>query len=151
MRKLEFFASIFLVIFSTVACREAYRLSLGKPGVPGPGLFPFLLAALLLVFSVLYLFKALRLWRREQEIHLWRGIRWGKVILVLSLLILYALCLEKGGFLLCTFLFLMSLFQWVDRQRWYWVYIGSIGIAAVCYVIFKTWLMIQLPSGLLGI
>jgi putative tricarboxylic transport membrane protein len=151
MRKLELIASIFLVIFSGVACREAYRLSLGRWGAPGPGLFPFLLSAMLLLLSFLYFLKALRLWRRKKEIHLWKELRWGKVILVFSLLFTYALLLERGGFFLCTFLFLMSLFQWVDRQRWYWVYGGSLGITVACYAIFKLWLMIQLPRGIFGI
>ena len=151
MRKLELFSSVFLVIFSLVACREAYRLSLGKPRAPGPGLYPFILGTLLLILSISYLFKALRAWRREEEIRLWKGLRWGKVILVLSLLFSYALLLESGGFVLCTFLFLVSLLRWVDRQRWYWVYAGSLGIDMACYVIFKLWLMIQLPRGILGI
>ena len=151
MRKLELFSSVFLVIFSLVACREAYRLSLGKPRAPGPGLYPFILGALLLILSISYLFKALRAWRREEEIRLWKGLRWGKVILVLSLLFSYALLLESGGFVLCTFLFLVFLLRWVDRQRWYWVYAGSLGIDMACYVIFKLWLMIQLPRGILGI
>ena len=150
MRKLELIASLLLIIFSVVACREAYKLSLGRWGAPGPGLYPFLLGALLLTFSVVYLFRALRSWRREEEIHLWEGLRWRKVILVLSLLTAYALLLESVGFVLCTFLFLMVLFRWVDRQRWYWVYAGSLGIDMVCYVVFKLWLMIQLPRGILG-
>jgi hypothetical protein len=29
MRRLEFFSSIFLLIFSLLVCREAYKLSLG--------------------------------------------------------------------------------------------------------------------------
>jgi putative tricarboxylic transport membrane protein len=151
MRKLDFFGSVFLVIFSLVSCREAYRLSLGKPRAPGPGLYPFLLGSLLLILSIAYLFKTLRSWRREDEIHLWEGLRWRKVILVLSLLFAYALLLESGGFVLCTFFLLMSLLRWVDRQRWYWVYAGSLGIDMACYVVFKLWLMIQLPRGILGI
>src|SRR5674476_487680 len=100
MRKLELIASIFLVIFSVVACRATYRLFLGQLRAPGPGLYPFLLGALLLTLSVFYLFKALRSWRREDEIHLWEWLRWRKVILVLSLLFSYALLLESGGFVL---------------------------------------------------
>ena len=42
MRRLEFL-SIFLLIVSFIVCREAYELSLGQPGLPGLGLFPFLL------------------------------------------------------------------------------------------------------------
>lgn len=151
MRKLEFFASIFLLIFSLVACRESYRLSLGKPGAPGPGLYPFLMGATLLGLACLYFFRTLSAWQRKREIDLWEGLRWQKVVLIIALLLSYALLLEKVGFLLCTCFFLLSLFQWVDRQRWYWVYGGSVGITLLCYVVFKIWLKIQLPAGLLRI
>ena len=151
MRRSEFFGSIFLLIFSLFVCREAYKLSLGPPGAPGPGLVPFLLGTILFVLSSIYFFKTLRALRQEQEIYLWRGLRWRKVILVYAILFSYALLLEKGGFLLCTFLFLMSLFQWVDKQRWYWVYGGSLAITLLCYAVFKIWLKIQLPVGLLRI
>jgi hypothetical protein len=151
MRRLEFFSSIFLLIFSLLVCREAYKLSLGPPGNPGPGLLPFLLGIILFALSCLYFFKTLRALRGGQEIHLWRGLRWGKVIFVLALLFSYSLLMEKGGFLICTFLLLFSLFRWVGRQKWYWVYVGSLGITFLCYAIFKIWLKIQLPAGFLRI
>ena len=151
MRRSEFFGSILLLVFSIIVCREAYKLSLGPPGRPGPGLVPFLLGAILFFLSSLYFFKTLRALRKEQEIYLWRGLRWGKVLLVLAILFSYALFLGKGGFLFCTFLLLMSLFQWVDRQRWYWVYSGSLVITLLCYAVFKIWLKIQLPVGFLRI
>ena len=147
MRKLEFSGSIFLLLFSLIACREAYRVSLGIPKSPGPGLFPFLLAAILFILSGFYFFKTLKALLKEEEIHVWKGLRWGKVILVFVLLLSYALFLEKVGFLLCTSLLLMSLFRWVDKQKWYWVYAGSLGITLVCYMIFKIWLKIQRPMG----
>ena len=37
MRKLEFYASMLLMLFSLIFCREAYKLSLGIGGTPGPG------------------------------------------------------------------------------------------------------------------
>jgi putative tricarboxylic transport membrane protein len=151
MRKFEFYASIFLVVFSLTACREAYRLSLGRFGAPGPGLYPFLVSALLLLLSLLYVIKSSRMWRTEKEIDLWTEARWGKVTLVLCLLVAYGVLIEKAGFMICTFLFLMSLFLLVDRQRWYWVYPGSFGITLACYAIFKMWLKIQLPVGFLRI
>jgi hypothetical protein len=152
MRRLEFFVSIFLLIFSIVVCRESYKLSLiGPLRTPGPGLFPFILCVTLFVLSCLYFFKTLMALWRKQEIHLWRGLRWGKVILVLAILFSYVLLLEKGGFLFCTYLLLLSLFQWVDKQRWFWVYGGSLGITFIFYAVFKIWLKIQLPMGFLRI
>ncbi|OGP68723.1 MAG: hypothetical protein A2170_04735 [Deltaproteobacteria bacterium RBG_13_53_10] len=151
MRRLEFFVSLLLVLFSLLVCREAYRLSLGRPAVPGAGLFPFLLGGILVGLSLLYFFKSWNDWRREEEIPLWEGLRWKKVLLVLGALFAYGLLLEKVGFLFCTFLLLMSLFRWVDRQRWYWVYGGALGISVLCYLVFKIWLKIQLPVGFLRI
>lgn len=151
MRKLEFLGSICLIIFSLTICWEAHKLSLGRPGIPGPGLFPFLLGVFIFILSCFYFFKTLLALRRQQEIHIWRGLRWKKVILVFALLFSYSLSFEKVGFLICTFLLLMSLLRWVDKQKWYWVYVGSLGITLLSYAVFKIWLEIQLPIGFLGI
>jgi hypothetical protein len=151
MRKSEFYASIFLLIFSLLVCGEAYRLSLGPPGKPGPGFVPFVLSAMLFALSGFYFFNTLKALKRDKEIHLWHGLRWEKTVLVFSLLFAYALLLEKAGFILCTLILLMLLFTLVDRQRWYWIYIGSPGITFLFYAIFKMWLKIQLPVGFLRI
>ena len=63
----------------------------------------------------------------------------------------YALLLERGGFLLCTLLFLATIFSYVGKQRWYWIYIGSPAITFLFYAVFKIWLKIQLPVGFMGI
>lgn len=151
MRKLEFYASILLLLASLLVCLESYKLSLGQPGMPGPGFVPFVLGATLFILAGFYFFKTLRLKQQEEEIALWHGLRWGKVILIYSLLFLYALLLESVGFLLCTLFFLIALFSWVDKQKWYWVYLGSPGITFIFYAVFKLWLKIQLPTGFLRI
>jgi len=151
MRKMEFYASILLMIFSLLVCREAYQLSFGAIGKPGPGFTPFLTGAMLFVLAVLYVFKTLRLWQREEEIRLWQGLHWGKVILVFILLFAYALLLERGGFLLCTLIFFAVIFAYVGKQRWYWIYIGSPAITFLFYAVFKIWLKIQLPVGFMGL
>lgn len=151
MRRLEFSASILLILFSLAVCREAYKLSLGQPGRPGPGLVPFILSVALFLLSGSYFFTTLWKLRREKEIHLWQGLRWKKAMLVVVMLFAYALFLEKVGFLLSTLLFLMAIFTWVDKTKWYWIYLGSPGITFLFYAVFKLWLKIQLPVGLLSI
>lgn len=151
MKKLEFSASILLLVFSLFVCWQAYKLGLGPYRIPGAGLFPFVLGVLLCVLSVFYFLKTWRSRRLEQEYHLWQGLRWRKVILVFSLLFAYALLLETVGFHLCTLLLLAALFSWVDKQRWYWIYIGSPGITFLFYAVFELWLKIQLPTGFLRI
>jgi hypothetical protein len=151
MRKMEFYTSGLLMVFSLVVCLEAYKLSLGTIGKPGPGFNPFLMGAILFLLAVAYFFKTLQLRRREKEIHVWQGLLWGKVVLVFILLFAYALLLESGGFLLCTLLFLVAVFSCVGKQRWYWIYIGSPAITLLFYAVFKIWLNIQLPVGFMGI
>jgi hypothetical protein len=151
MRKMEFYTSILLMIFSLLICLAAYKLSTGAIGKPGPGFTPFLMGAMLFVLAVFYFFKTLRLRQREEEILVWQGLLWGKVILVFVLLFAYALLLERGGFLLCTLLFLATIFSYVGKQRWHWIYIGSPAITFLFYAVFKIWLKIQLPVGFMGI
>ena len=151
MKKLEFCAGVLFLAFSLFVCWEARKLGIGSYRTPGPGLFPFYLGLLLSALAVFYLLKTWRSGRPGQETHLWQGLRWGKVMLVLSLLLAYALLLETVGFHLCTLLFLVALFSWVDKQRWYWIYLGSPGITFLFYAVFELWLKIQLPPGLLRI
>ena len=149
MKKLEFSAGFLLLVFSLFVCWEARKLGIGSYRTPGPGLVPFSLGLLLCTLTVFYLLKTWQSGKMEQESHLWQGLRWGKVMVVFSLLFAYALLLETVGFHLCTLLFLMALFSWVDKQKWYWLYIGSPVITFLFYAVFELWLKIQLPAGFL--
>jgi hypothetical protein len=78
-------------------------------------------------------------------------IRWGKVLLVLLALLLYAVLIQYVGFLAITFLFIGFLLRFVEPQPWWkaivWGLIGSGG----CYLLFDVWMRLRLPKGIFGV
>jgi uncharacterized BrkB/YihY/UPF0761 family membrane protein len=77
--------------------------------------------------------------------------RWPKVFLTLGCILVYGVLLESLGFLLTTFLSMGFLFRVIDPQRWRTVLMGAFFSAVGAYLIFQTWLQVELPKGILGI
>jgi putative tricarboxylic transport membrane protein len=126
-------------------------------GLPGPGFFPLLLGVLLALLGVLLLVKS---WieRRKAVGHekgpsgegaglagFWAN---KKPFSVLAGLIIYSAILERLGFLLSTFLFLILLLRSVARQKWTLSIITALSISLLSYLIFEVWLKAQLPPGI---
>jgi putative tricarboxylic transport membrane protein len=75
---------------------------------------------------------------------------WGKVVLVLSLLLIYALLLPILGYLIATFGLIIFLFGIVGKTKiWIKIVAGIITVLAT-YMVFCVWLEVQLPKGILG-
>lgn len=72
------------------------------------------------------------------------------VIGTLAGLLVYALVLERVGFLLATCALLLFFFRALQRQRWVVAVGGSIAMSVLAYLVFKVWLGVNLPGGLLA-
>lgn len=73
-----------------------------------------------------------------------------KVVLVLISLFLYALLMEKIGFIIITLLLFVFLLGVIEKKRWFFAIFVSILVTVIAYLIFEIWLKSQLPKGLLG-
>lgn len=132
-------------------CFGSMRLSLGDLHRPGPGFFSFLSGAILGIFSFLSFVQSLKsrpggvsksFWSNPQ-----RRLKMGFAILAL---ILYAIGMNYVGFFFSTLLFLGFLFRGIDPLPWSVVFGGSILGTTASYALFKYWLDVQLPGGILG-
>jgi putative tricarboxylic transport membrane protein len=153
MNRHELGSALFLLAFGVFGAVEAYRLTLGTPGRPGPGFFPFFLALTLVVVSIALTLQALRaLARRSAAAQAVKDraaggpAQWPKVIYSLLSLLAYALLLETLGFLVTTILLMIFLFRAVEPQRWRVAVTASVGIAGAAYALFQ-WLGVRLPAG----
>ncbi len=144
--------SFFLMIVSSWIIVDSYKLSVGNLKDPGPGFLPLWLGIILGAMALGLLLKAT--WQEEGSKTLreiWgKRIRWGKVLFVLLLLILFGALLDSAGFLIVTFLFMSSLLRFVDPQPWRSVMGWALGGTLGCYLIFEVWLRLRFPSGILG-
>lgn len=147
MRRRELGAAVVLLAFGLFALSQALRLRFGSVAAPGPGLFPVCLAIAVCLASVGLLVRALRMAPSATTSAAGGGRSWT-VIGTLGALLVYALVLEQLGFLLATFALLLFFFKALQRQRWIVAVGGSVVTSLVTYLVFRVWLGVNLPGGL---
>ncbi len=153
MKKYDQMSSLVWLAFAIYICIASSRLSFGSFDRPGPGFLPLLVGIFLGIFSIIAFLQAyMSSDATDESTTSWYPQeRWKKLIGVLAVMFLYAICLEFIGFLITTFLLLLFLFRFgMESQRWL-VAIGGSAVASFCsYAVFELWLKTQLPKGLFG-
>lgn len=143
-------SGVVLLVFTALMAYFAWKLPHGSFHRPGPGFFPLFLA---LVLGALALMLLISSWiarpvKKQGEIQPDKS-DLRKIFYILGTLLVYALCFEKFGFLISTFLFFLLLKPLVQRS-WGYVLCGSLLVTGISYLIFDTLLQSQLPKGILG-
>jgi hypothetical protein len=152
----EGLAAAFWLLVGGFVAIHAYRLGLGHLYAPGPGFIFFLAAGLLIVLSGFHLVqtfrtKAIRDENKDEAPSVWSGIRWKKIILVLIGVSVYVYVFDLTGFAFSTFLLMVFLFKAVEPTRWWIAICSSIVTTLAAYAIFKLWLGVPFPTGILGL
>jgi putative tricarboxylic transport membrane protein len=112
VKKEQISPTLFWIGLSIFVGVLSYRMGLGTFKKPGPGLMPFSLGVLLCLISLYLLIRALVQRSRnrcEAADHSQRG-NLGKIALVVLSIFVYALVLQKLGYLIATALLLFVLF-----------------------------------------
>lgn len=131
-------------------CVGSLRYPVGTIRQPGPGFFPLIAGSLLIALSLLFYIQLARSGKKRQDGAFWTDVpRTLKMTRVIAALILYAVCMQIVGFFLSTLLFLAFLLRGVDPQRWSVVIITSVSGTVFSYFIFRMWLDVPLPGGIL--
>ncbi|HEY7553209.1 MAG TPA: tripartite tricarboxylate transporter TctB family protein [Candidatus Binatia bacterium] len=153
MRRNDLWAAGFLLLLGFLATLESWRLVLGEVGKPGAGFFPFYLALGLTITSFALVVRSFvgRAAERGSSPGPLDAKAVGKIVWLVSGLILYAFAFEKIGFLLSTFLVMVFLLRAIAAFAWRLTLGGSIAIAFLAYLVFKIWLQVQLPAGPWGL
>jgi putative tricarboxylic transport membrane protein len=148
VRRRDLGAAAVLLAFGLFAVTQARGLKFGTVVAPGPGFFPLSLAAALCLTSLALLVSA---WHAASggAVVSSAGRRRFAVMGTLAALLVYALVLEQLGFLLATFGLLVFFFKVLQRQRWLVAVGGAVATALVSHLVFKVWLGVNLPGGLL--
>ena len=140
-------SGLFWLAVAVLICLEGFtNLKLGTLRAPGPGFFPFWGGLLLGMLSLLLLVRSLKSRERFGS----SAIPWAALLVVLAALLSYLLLLETLGFVLVTFFFLLLLFRfgitgWIHCCAW------AVVATTLTYALFRLWLKVQLPRGLLGL
>jgi putative tricarboxylic transport membrane protein len=120
---------------------------MGKVKHPGPGFLPFGLALCLIALSLALIVKS---WKRDgSSAPFWPQRTWLRPLLGVLIFVFYALVIQRLGFLLSTFSFLIIWMRLIERVRWRTLIGISIATTAGLYFIFVFFLEVPLPKGFL--
>jgi len=116
---------------------------------PGPGFFPFAVGLLTGLLALVALFQSLQL-KGDEEGGVGERLRWWNIVIILAALLAYGLSIEKIGFMMNTFLFMVLLLKVVEPQTWTKAILIGLATAISSDLVFNVLLGAQIPSGMLG-
>lgn len=128
---------------------QGYELGLGQTREPGSGFAIFWLGLLTAAFAASIVFSAIKN-GSEDITSLWRGTRWGKVALIIVLLLVFGYLFDTIGFVVCSLALLLVLMRVVDPVPWPTALIVSFGATFGIWYVMNKLLLIQLPNGWLS-
>jgi putative tricarboxylic transport membrane protein len=151
MRVLDLVTAALLMLVSGIAIYDALRLGAGW-GIEGPqsGFFPFWLAALLAVVSIVLFFQA---WRRRSKQPFVTRDRFMPVLKVLAPLAGFVILTDPPGpwsgfgLYVAASLYLGFYMRWVGRHDWRMVVALATMVPVITFFIFETWFLVPMPKG----
>jgi putative tricarboxylic transport membrane protein len=148
MRKYDIISGFFLLAVSLAICAGSLRLNVGTFTAPGSGFFPLVTGLALSVFSILILAEARK--SAKETVRFWAPKANKKGIYLTFLFILvYALLLERLGFIGTTVLFFLLVSRFVSGHRWATAVFFALVTSLATYFVFTILLHAPLPQGIL--
>jgi putative tricarboxylic transport membrane protein len=130
-------------VFVTWAGRD---MGLGQLSDPGPGFAFFWVGILMCAFALIIIGQVIR--RPDATLaSLWDGTRWGKVLIVVALLLVYGAGFSTIGFIPSTLVLLLVLMLFIDPVDWRVAVVIAVAATFGVWAALSMWLKIQLPAG----
>lgn len=126
----------------------------GSLKYPGPGYYPKLVGIFLIAASFGCLIQALLTGRPARPVDVTasgtpRPVA-GKTVILFALLVGYGVLLKPLGFPVAICLFLVAAIHAFGYRRWAVTLLIAVGLTAISYLTFVTWLKVPLPLGIVG-
>lgn len=135
----------------------AWRMPQGRIGYPGPGFFPAIVGAILILTAAACLIQAVLIGRSGGSAMKGQGQRAPasgnrqniRIWLLVGFLILYALALQPVGFPIALPLFLVAAIWVFGYRKWLPALAIAATLTTIAYLTFVVWLKVPLPLGIL--
>lgn len=151
MKRLDLIAAAALAGLASFVLFESRNLTFGSLRVPQTGFFPRVLGILLVLLALGELVRVLRLSEPAPASEKIASEGWIRIGAALVTMVGFALVLERLGFLLTTFLFMVLLLRAIAAPRWSKVFLVAALTSLISYGLFAWLLGVPLPAGILGI
>ncbi len=145
----EGYVGLFLCFASALFCYGAFTLGIGKLGRPGPGFFPLLTGLIVGTLSLVMIASSIRgstsrETGREKLITI-------RTILSLVCLLLFGVLVEKAGFFVCSFLFIIFVLRANGVNKWPFLLFFAAVVCVGVFFFFNVFLEARLPLGILDV
>lgn len=126
---------------------QGSRLPVGNLHMPGPGFFPSLLGAGLMILSW---FLIIPIGKKEWSERSFSTKYVIRALPFYAAMVVYFFVLEYLGFVLASFLLMSYFFLAAGYRKWYVAVVLAFISTALAYILFEVLLESNLPKGVLG-
>jgi putative tricarboxylic transport membrane protein len=153
MKRDELIGGVIVFLFGGFTVFLSLQMPLGTFRMAGSGLFPFWLGIILMVLSLLFLLRLLKvkvsLPEVQNTVHVTTATK--QMLLFLGATMLATFGITVVGYPLTTFLLMLLLLIILGVKGRIFILILSLLAAISCYLLFVRWLKIPLPKGIIGL
>jgi hypothetical protein len=125
-------------------------MGIGKLNEPGPGLMSFGTGILLGILSLADLLLRNTSGLEGDEVG-FKGVRWGRLFLIIITLFAFTLLLPILGYLITTFLVMLFLYKCIEPQKWWVALFGALLSTILTYLLFGVALKTFFPEGIFSL
>jgi putative tricarboxylic transport membrane protein len=149
VRSSEFWGGVFWLALGAGVAWSGLQLGHGRLNEPGSGFMLIWLGLIMMGLAAGVTLKGAIAGGVPMR-ELWAGTRWGKVLVVIAVLLAYAFLFERLGFIPGALLLLLVLMFFIDPVSWLVAIPVSVLATLGVWAAMTKWLKIQLPAGLLA-
>lgn len=135
------------------AAIHGYQLGIGELRGPGPGFIFFVGGLFLLILSLIELANIIITLPKstdgDEEVPIWKGTRWQRVVFILLCLSAYAYFLEYLGFILSTSILMFLLYKCIEPTKWRFAILSTVLTVSITYLLLQVLLKGQFPQGII--
>lgn len=134
---------IIIAVASTYPTAEDYGT-----GVPGPGLWPTIIAVLLLICSGILVYRTFFKMKPEEDVKLdLLSSNHCRVYISMAILFVYTLVLHPVGYIISTTVMEFVFIQWFGKKKPWITLLISLAITLISYFAFKNLLNVPVDFG----
>ncbi len=141
--------TIILGLYVVITCMGYPRAEAYGTGVPGPGLWPGLIAAMMVLAAICLLVKSLRMKPEEDTPLEMLTDGTKRVYVTMAILVVYVALLGVVGFIPCTIVMLYVFINWFAKKKPVITLLISVISTLVVYCVFKYVLNVPVDFGLI--
>ena len=148
MKKANIVTGLIVVITALAVIAYTYFTFPGSvKGVPGPGVFPIIIATMMLACGIIVLVDALR--SNSEEVLILLDKDNVRVYITMGILAVYILMVQYVGFVVSSTIFMTGMIRWFSGKKIPYCAAWGAGLSAVVYCAFTYLLKVSLNFGFL--